>query len=139
MNNNLPLIGLHRCANYVPKTGFLAPRNRDNKGADQLAHSQSLISAFGVRLLESTCICTKLQQAKFRFLARLCSRISTDTCTLLRCFLKKKYIYIYKFKFNFMLYISLFSKQCVACHLRGSFFMFVESGCISTNIELTVP
>ena len=23
--------------------------------------------------------------------------------------------------------------------LRGSFFMFVESGCISTNIEFTVP
>ena len=25
------------------------------------------------------------------------------------------------------------------CYLRGSFFMFVESGCISTNIEFTVP
>ena len=24
-------------------------------------------------------------------------------------------------------------------HIRGSFFMFVESGCISTNIEFTVP
>ena len=23
--------------------------------------------------------------------------------------------------------------------LRGSFFMFVESGCISTNIEFTIP
>ena len=23
--------------------------------------------------------------------------------------------------------------------IRGSFFMFVESGCISTNIEFTVP
>ena len=23
--------------------------------------------------------------------------------------------------------------------VRGSFFMFVESGCISTNIEFTVP
>ena len=26
-----------------------------------------------------------------------------------------------------------------AVKLRGSFFMFVESGCISTNIEFTVP
>ena len=26
-----------------------------------------------------------------------------------------------------------------ACALRGSFFIFVESGCISTNIEFTVP
>ena len=24
-------------------------------------------------------------------------------------------------------------------HIQGSFFMFVESGCISTNIEFTVP
>ena len=24
-------------------------------------------------------------------------------------------------------------------YIRGSFFMFVESGCISTNIEFTVP
>ena len=27
----------------------------------------------------------------------------------------------------------------VAMVIRGSFFMFVESGCISTNIEITVP
>ena len=24
-------------------------------------------------------------------------------------------------------------------NIRGSFFMFVESGCISTNVEFTVP
>ena len=24
-------------------------------------------------------------------------------------------------------------------YLRGSFFMFVESGCISTNVKVTVP
>ena len=24
-------------------------------------------------------------------------------------------------------------------HIRGSFFMFVESGCIATNIDFTVP
>ena len=30
-------------------------------------------------------------------------------------------------------------KLHVYSSLRGSFFMFVESGCISTNIEFTVP
>ena len=27
----------------------------------------------------------------------------------------------------------------ISTKIRGSFFMFVESGCISTNIEFTVP
>ena len=30
-------------------------------------------------------------------------------------------------------------KQCFEIKIRGSFFMFVESDCISTNIEFTVP
>ena len=34
---------------------------------------------------------------------------------------------------------SIFSTTQKTCALRGSFFMFVESGCISTNIEFKVP
>ena len=29
--------------------------------------------------------------------------------------------------------------SAMAADVRGSFFMFVESGCISTNIEFTLP
>ena len=34
---------------------------------------------------------------------------------------------------------QLLLKFIKVLNLRGSFFMFVESGCISTNIEFTVP
>ena len=34
---------------------------------------------------------------------------------------------------------NLFLGHLSTATVRGSFFMFVESGCISTNIEFTVP
>ena len=36
-------------------------------------------------------------------------------------------------------YFGLFRLIVMDVHIRGSFFMFVESDCISTNIEFTVP
>ena len=36
--------------------------------------------------------------------------------------------------------LSIFGQLLVGVmEIRGSFFMFVESGCISTNIEFRVP
>ena len=43
---------------------------------------------------------------------------------------KSKLLEINKIFFNFKFSVN---------KVRGSFFMFIESGCISTNIEFTVP
>ena len=40
---------------------------------------------------------------------------------------------------NYHLTISINAINQACIVIRGSFFMFVESGCISTNIEFTVP
>ena len=47
------------------------------------------------------------------------------------------YYHIYGLIFHF--HVILTEIVTRDTHLRGSFFMFVESGCISTNIEFTVP
>ena len=44
--------------------------------------------------------------------------------------------------FRMLVYIFSFIYNVAVTHIRqvrGSFFMFVESGCISTNIDFTVP
>ena len=42
-------------------------------------------------------------------------------------------------QFNLLLSPNLCFISILYLDLRGSFFMFVESGCISTNIEFKVP
>ena len=41
--------------------------------------------------------------------------------------------------FSMYIYTEVMQSNTMVAEVRGSFFMFVESGCISTNIEFTVP
>ena len=67
----------------------------------------------------------------FNHITMVCSSFST----ILQSYHNGESIVSTNFQYDYGLFIT-FSNFSI---IRGSFFMFVESGCISLNIEFTVP
>ena len=79
----------------------------------------------------------------------ICDISSMSTLSVKKCDIQRKLynlqLEIFQYKFIGLHVSQALTKRKnqlvlkVENNVRGSFFMFVESGCISTNIEFTVP